>query len=89
MAKFKAEFENGVPTYTLTFRNKDFDYSMDQELEYGTGSNKPVFSEQLAKEYDDLDIGELENDIDVNMLDCYLTDEDELFGILERLEELE
>lgn len=89
MAKFKAEYENGVPTYTLTFRNKEFDYSMNQELEYGTGSNKPQFSKQLADTFDDLDEEDLNVEIDVDMLDCYLGDEDELFEIIDRLEELE
>lgn len=88
MAKFKAEFEKGTPKYTLEFRGKEFSYSMVSS-ELGMVSDKACFSNQLAREFSDLDEQKLDNEFDVDMLSCYLNDEEELFEILENLEELE
>lgn len=49
MAKLTVEFENGVPKYILNFRNVNFDFSMNQQLKYGVGSDKPCFSKQLSE----------------------------------------
>ena len=89
MVKFKVEFENRVPTYTLIFRDKEFSYSMNQTFDYGISSDKPVFSEQLSKAFSDLSIEKLEDEINIDMLACSLYDEDELFEILDELQELE
>lgn len=88
MAKFKAEYESDTPKYTLTFRGQEFSFSM-VPCKYGTQGDKPVFSQQLAKAFPELDESELDDDIEVNMLDCSFDDENKMFLILERLEELE
>ncbi|MDF2841780.1 MAG: hypothetical protein K0R00_206 [Herbinix sp.] len=88
MAKFSAEYKNRVPKYILTFRGKEFDFSMNQKLEYGTSSDKPCFSKQLSDAFEDLNEDELE-ETDIDQLDSILHDEEELFEILERVEELE
>lgn len=87
MAKYTREYENGIAKHTLTFRNKTFDFSMIP-TESSTKSDKSCFSSQLEKAFPDLDEETLTNDIDVDMLDCSL-DEDEVFEILDQLNELE
>lgn len=86
MAKYKREYENDIVKHTLTFREKEFDFSMIP-TEYGTRGDKSVFSKQLTDAFPDLNEEDLENYVDVDMISC--EDEEEVFEILQRLENLE
>ena len=86
MAKLKVEYANHISKYTLTFRNKEFDFSMIPD-ETGSTGDKPCFSVQINKEFPDMTEDILNNEIEIDMIDC--SDGEEVFEILERLEDYE
>jgi hypothetical protein len=88
MAKFKQEYENGVQINTLVFRGIEFSFTMAERADGLVSSDKPCFSAQIEEAFSDMTSEILNDEIDVDMIDSS-THEDEVFEILELLEEYE
>ena len=84
MSKLMREYESGLEKRTLVFRGKELSYTM-RPSELGTEGDAPCFTAQLNDSFPDLSQDLLD---EVDMLDCE-TDEDEIFNMLEMLNEVE
>jgi len=86
MAKYIRECENGTVKHVLTFRGKDFEFSMVPDEGRAVADNR-CFSVQLSEEFPDISERTLQEEIEVDILDC--VSDDELLDILQELEQLE
>ena len=84
MAKLIKEYENNLEKRTLVFRGAKLTYTM-RPTDFGTKGDAPCFSAQLKDKFKDISDDLLE---DIDMLDSE-TDEDEIFQMLELLNEIE
>lgn len=87
MASYNIQYSTNEVKHTLTFRGKQFDYTM-RSNEVGMIGDKPCLEQQILSEYKDLDCEKL-SETNLDMIECYLEDEGEIFNILEKLEFLE
>lgn len=86
MAKYIKSYENGIEKHELVFKGNVFAFSMIPS-EYGAESDKKTFEEQIHEKHPDISV-ELLEEIGSGDLWCE-DDENEIFEILNRLEDLE
>ncbi len=84
MAKLIREWENGIEKRTLIFRGEELSYHMIP-TSIGANGDAKCFVGQLEDKFPDVSEDILD---EIDLLDCE-TDEDEIFRMLEILEEAE
>lgn len=86
MVKFTKEFENGVTTNTLIFRDQKFKVTMKEREDGTIRSDEQCLEAQIKDAFDDIEFDEEDADLDLLAFSC---DDEEVFETLEMLEQHE